>query len=101
MHLVEILLPVYGRRGEKLPQAIYDSVRQELIDRFGGLTAHSRAPAKGLWKDGAAVDKDDIVVYEVMADELDRGWWADYRRSLERRFEQDEIVIRAQAIERL
>ena len=36
-----------------------------------------------------------------MVDELDRAWWNDYRRDLERRFKQDEVVIRAQAMEQL
>ena len=36
-----------------------------------------------------------------MADALDRGWWSAYRAELERRFRQDVIVIRAQAIEQL
>jgi hypothetical protein len=30
--------------------------------------------------------RDDIVIYEVMADSLDRPWWANYRQGLERRF---------------
>jgi hypothetical protein len=32
---------------------------------------------------------------------LDRGWWREYRRTLERRFAQDELVIRSQVVERL
>jgi hypothetical protein len=42
-----------------------------------------------------------MVVYEVMAETLDRNWWADYRDKLEARFEQDELVVRAWPIERL
>jgi hypothetical protein len=42
---------------------------------------------------------DDVVVYEVMADELDENWWQRYRRELERVFRQDAIVIRAQKIQ--
>jgi hypothetical protein len=38
---------------------------------------------------------------EVMAAALDPGWWAAYRKQLERNFVQDEIVIRASAITRL
>jgi len=36
-----------------------------------------------------------------MVAELDRGWWAAYRGELEQRFRQDEVVVRALAIERL
>jgi hypothetical protein len=34
-------------------------------------------------------------VFDVMTRDLDRGWWDAYRRSLERRFRQETIVIRA------
>jgi hypothetical protein len=36
-----------------------------------------------------------------MTDTLDRGWWASFRRTLERRFAQEELVIRSQQVERL
>jgi hypothetical protein len=77
-------------------------MRDELTAKFGGLTAYSRAPAEGLWAAGDGPPaRDDIVVYEVMVEELDRQWWKQLRVDLERRFEQDEIVIRAEQIERL
>lgn len=104
MHLVQLLLPLYDPAGQAFPQPMFRAVREELLERFGGLTAYTRAPAKGLWKedDDAPVAKDDIVVYEVMADApLDRGWWSDYRKNLEGRFAQDALVIRAQEIELL
>jgi hypothetical protein len=101
VHLVQLLLPVYDNEGAALPRELYDSVRNELVERFGGLTAYTRAPASGLWAEGGQVDKDDIVVYEVMVDALDRGWWATYRQALEQRFAQDELMVRAMEIERL
>jgi hypothetical protein len=101
MHLVQILLPLTTADGARLPQALFAAVRQELVDRFGGLTAYTRAPASGLGEDGGGVEHDDIVVYEVMVEELDRPWWADYRRELADRFRQKELVLRAQAIELL
>ncbi|HEY8357368.1 MAG TPA: hypothetical protein VIL30_07875 [Ramlibacter sp.] len=100
MHLVQILLPLQDNAGEPLPQALFAAVREELVDRFGGLTAYTRAPASGVWEDAGEKQRDDIVVYEVMDDALDRGWWTRYRQELEHRFEQEEIVVRAQAIER-
>jgi hypothetical protein len=39
------------------------------------------------------------VIFEVMAEHLDRAWWEEYRRGLEERFRQDRIVIRAQSVE--
>jgi hypothetical protein len=101
MHLVQLLLPLKDPNGKPFPRSTYRSVRTELTERFGGLTAYSRAPAEGLWDAGDAVAHDDIVVYEVMVSELDRGWWADYRQGLERQFDQEELVVRAQPMERL
>ena len=96
MHLVQLLLPL----GEK--QKDYQRVVHELTERFGGVTAYSRAPAAGLWKDESQrTERDDIVVVEVMVEGLDRQWWADYRKRLEARLHQQAIIVRAQEIEPL
>lgn len=101
-YLIQLLLPLYDNSGRQFPLAHYSAVRDELADRFGGLTAYTRAPAQGLWQEPAgAPRRDDIIVYEVMSTSLDRTWWAEYRRTLERRFEQQELVVRSQEFERL
>src|SRR5690349_14806083 len=103
MHLVQLLLPLYAHDGGKLPGALFDTIRAELVERFGGLTAYSRAPARGLWAEGAGepVEHDDIVVYEVMVPRLERAWWQAYREDLTGRLRQKELVVRAQRIETL
>ena len=102
MYLIQLLLPLYDNDGQPLPSALFRDVKQELTARFGGLTAYSRAPAEGLWReDTNRTVRDDIVVLEVMAEALDRDWWRAYRARLERRFEQQQVVIRASAIETL
>ena len=83
------------------PTDHYTEVRVKLTDVFGGLTAYTRAPAEGVWNTGGTVKRDDIVVVEVMAQSLDRAFWAGYRRELGELFHQDEIVIRAQTYEAL
>lgn len=102
MHLVQMLLPAYKNDGTPMPRDCFDRSRDELIDRFGGLTAYSRAPASGMWQedDGQTV-RDDVIVYEVMDEALDRHWWRTYRATLERRFEREEILIRAHQVERM
>lgn len=102
MHVVEVFLPLRDGEGAPFPRASLDRVRHELTERFGGVTAHLRAPAAGAWKDDEGdVERDDVVIVEVVVDPLDRGWWAGYRRELEARFRQDEVLIRATACERL
>ncbi|WP_194724132.1 hypothetical protein [Noviherbaspirillum malthae] len=99
MHLIQILLPLYDNADASLPTELFEKTREELIDRFGGLTAYTRVPAKGLWQEDASTTvRDDIVIYEVMADTLDEAWWRKYRRTLEQRFRQEAIVVRAQSI---
>ena len=89
--LVEILLPVVAGRESEHAQ-----VRAELLERFGGVTVWSRSPARGLWKaEAGRAETDDIIVYEVLAPELDRGWWSAYRLQLEGRFVQASVLIRA------
>src|SRR5690242_784742 len=102
MFLVQILLPLRDMAGDAFPASHYVGVREELTERFGGLTAYSRAPAEGLWDDPQdRRQRDDIVIYEVMVADLDRAWWSGFRRRLESQFEQQELVIRSQEIERL
>lgn len=102
MYLIQLFLPLRDNDGTPFPRAGYDAVRDELTGRFGGVTAFVRSPALGLWEDdGGVVQRDDVVLLEVMADHVDHGWWAAYRRGLEQRFHQDEVLVRASAIERL
>lgn len=101
MFLVQMLLPLSDAAGKPFPRTFYRPIRDQLTAQFGGLTAYTRAPAEGMWDAGDGPTRDDIVVYEVMVPELDRAWWAEYRRGLEQQFEQDELVVRAQAMERL
>ena len=96
MYLIQILLPLYDNSGAPLPHELFGTVRGELARAFGGLTAFTRAPAEGLWRDEGETRRDDIVIFEVMTERLDEGWWRSYRGELERRFRQEMIVIRAQ-----
>lgn len=102
MHLVQILLPVADNDGKSFPPGHFETVREVLTKRFGGLTAFTRAPAEGLWRSAPeTTSRDDIVVLEVMAETMDREWWSAYKRELETHFRQREIVVRAQEIELL
>jgi hypothetical protein len=102
VHLVQLLLPVLDQKRQAYPRTVYERLVQRLTEQFGGVTAYTRAPATGLWEtpSGETV-RDQVVVYEVMVEELDHGWWAVLREELEDQFSQDELVVRAQTIERL
>jgi hypothetical protein len=74
-------------------------VRTELTERFGGVTAFLQAPAAGAWKEAGdePIEREELVLFEVMADSLDRDFWRGYRAKLEERFRQKEILVRAMA----
>jgi len=99
-YLVEVFLPLMDRQGSRIPKTTFKAVHSELTNRFGGLTAHIRAPVVGVWKPKrrGRAERDLIVIYEVMSSRLNARWWANYRRTLEERFGQDEILIRASAV---
>ena len=102
-YLVEIFLPLFDRKGTRLPARLYQAVRGDLVKQFGGMTAHLRAPALGLWKPRgrAQAERDVLIIYEVMTPRLKRKWWSTYRAQLEVQFRQQELVIRAHEIRTL
>jgi hypothetical protein len=102
MHRVQLFLPLADDDGQRFPKAAFDAVRDELAERHGGVTAFVRAPAIGVWEDtDGHVERDDVVLFEVMVEPLDREQWSSLARELARRFRQDEVLVRALPIERL
>jgi len=102
MHLVQILLPLFDNAGNPFPATKYSEVTRVLTERFGGVTAYTRAPAEGRWQDdGGRARHDEIVVLDTMVETLDRVWWSAYREQLEKAFRQDKIILRAMPIEKL
>jgi hypothetical protein len=99
MYMTQLLLRILSNSDERFPQSLFEQIRDELVQKFGGLTAYTRTPASGLWQEkGSATVHDGIVVHEVLVKNLDEDWWSRYRKKLEQRFRQDKLVIRAQEI---
>lgn len=98
MHLVQLLLPLYDNTGIQFEQKLYTDVRNELVDRFGGITAYTRAPVHGLWQESEQIVRDDLIIYEIMVEKLEEEWWRGYREILENRFQQQSLVVRAHQI---
>jgi Enoyl-(Acyl carrier protein) reductase len=56
----------------------------------------------GLWDEGRRnLMLDEVIIFEVMVESLNRTWWRQYRNVLEKRFKQKEVLIRALAMEKL
>jgi hypothetical protein len=94
MHLFQILLPRADNAGRPFARDDFDGVKEELAADFQGVTAYLQAPAEGLWREDGQTDNDDIVIFEVMAEEIDLQDWRRRRTELERRFRQDKVIIR-------
>jgi hypothetical protein len=101
MHLIEIFLPLHDNRGAPFATCQFAEVRRRLTEQFGGLTAFTRAPAKGTEKERNRERHEPMVVFEVMTDKLDENWWSTYRLQLEDSFKQDRILIRVSEIRSL
>ena len=96
MKLFQIFLPLYDNEGRALARDLFTQTLKELTDAFGGATGFTRAPAEGFWETPEGrVKKDDVVVVEVMVDGVDDAWWIEYRSTLEARFKQETVLIRA------
>jgi hypothetical protein len=99
--LVQLLLPANGAAGAEGVSPLAET-RRELTERFKGLTAYTRSPAKGWWTapDGQ-VEQDDVVMVEVVTEAFDRAWWRSYTDTLAKRFGQESIHLRAVSVELL
>jgi len=102
-HLMQILLPLRTGDGTAVAPEQFARVRVELTERFGGVTAYTRSPATGLWKrdEADAIERDQVIMVEVVVDVFDRKWWTAYREQLERRFGQEEIHARVLPMEQI
>ena len=102
MHLIQLLLPLHDNQKRPFPGAYFNQVREDLTNRFGGVTAFVRSPAVGLWKEGSDdINRDEVIMFEVVTDQLDKDWWASYREELQDRFRQEELLMWASNITQL
>ncbi len=101
MVLIQLLLPTSGA-ADADGLALLGETRRELAERFNGLTAYLRSPAKGLWTapDGHR-EQDNVIMVEVVADRFDRTWWRTYTATLAERFRQESIHVRAMTVDML
>lgn len=100
-YLFQILLPLFDNDGREIDRKEYRRVTNELVDKFGGVTAFTRTPAEGRWRKSGKIKRDEVVILEVVTASRSITWWRNYRSALERRFRQEAIVIRMHEIEQI
>jgi hypothetical protein len=96
VYLIQILLPRPSGGDRSGSDSALARTRVELVEAFDGVTAYLRSPAMGAWTapDGR-VERDNVVMVEVLTETFDRAWWRAYAQTLAQRFDQEEIHIRA------
>ncbi|WP_285008806.1 inorganic diphosphatase [Pedobacter faecalis] len=94
--LFEIFLPLKDNAGRAFPERVYSNLQKQLVKKFGGVTMYTRSPAQGLWDTGRSREqKDDLVIFEVMAAVYDEAFWKNLKEELEENLGQEEILIRS------
>jgi hypothetical protein len=73
LYIVQLLLPRFDNEGYPFPEAMMRQIREELVARFGGVTAFSRTPEEGVWSDHGRKVRDEVILVEVMVETLDRA----------------------------
>ena len=102
MYLIQLLVPLFDNNEQKFPAEYFRETRNELAEHFGGVTAFFRSPAVGLWKESDKdLHRDEVVLFEVMASDLNEDWWREYRLGLQQKFRQEEMMIWASAVTKL
>ena len=101
MYLIQILLPLYDNDKQAFDKSLFDKVRDDLKNVFGGVTLYRNSPAEGAWSDETGTDYDELITAEVIADSLDNEWWQQFKHEMERTFKQKEMMIRCIKFERL
>lgn len=95
MQLVQIFVPVIWQDEPSRFKAEVGKVVQELTERFGRATSFIRDGAEGRWaNDDGALEPDTVVIVEVQVGEVFVPWWSGFQERLERRFGQEEILVR-------
>ncbi|MBA2655948.1 MAG: hypothetical protein H0U70_03075 [Tatlockia sp.] len=101
MQLIELFLPIYSNKNKKFSKELFQQTYDELVNKFGGLTVYSRVPMQGFWQKNDKIVKDELIIYEVMDENFSSHWWCEYRVCLEKRFQQERLIIRTHTIQLL
>lgn len=94
MYLIQILLPLYDNQKQPFNKRLFDKIRDDLKNVFGGVTLYRSSPAEGAWNNETGTDYDELITAEIIAERLDKMWWQQFKHEMEQTFQQKEIMIR-------
>jgi hypothetical protein len=70
VYLIQLLLPLYDNEGNHFSREVYDKVRDELTDYFGGATSFRRSPAEGVWEESGKIVFDELIIRATQFEQL-------------------------------
>jgi hypothetical protein len=92
--LYELYLPLTYNNGRQIEAEKFDLTRRELVDRFDGLTSTPPGfPLQGWWRAAGTVVRDNIVIWTVLTQGDENGFFRNYKEVLKQRLDQKEILI--------
>jgi len=102
MRKYEIYLPLKYNDGRDIEPEKIKQIKEELIARFGAITASSRSsPYQGTWKYGGVEYIDDIIKVEIVTsdDKLTKQFLKDFKKRLKESLQQVDILITTHGIQ--
>jgi hypothetical protein len=89
----DIFLPLEYNDGTAVEMEKFAAVKQQLLQRFGGVTYFPQAN-EGAWQSDDVVYRDRIVIYRVLTDEAAaRDFLSALKTTLKDTFQQKSILI--------
>ncbi|HEY6231730.1 MAG TPA: hypothetical protein VIW64_10725 [Pyrinomonadaceae bacterium] len=102
MRKYEIYLPLKYNDGKDIEPEKIKQIKEELIAKFGAITASSRSsPYQGTWKYGGVEYIDDIIKVEIVTsdDRLTKRFLKDFKERLKKSLQQIDILITTHGIQ--
>jgi len=92
--IYEIYLPLTYNDGKPIEKEKFGLTREELVDRFGGVTSTPPGfPLEGWWHSPHGVVRDDIMIWTVVTQIDDDLFFLKYKETLKQRFIQEDIQL--------
>ena len=90
----DIFVPLRYNEGTPIEADKLQDLQDELLARFGGLTYFPQ-PNQGFWRMSGITYRDEIVVYRVLATEVDlaRQFLSSLKERLKTQLRQEEVLI--------
>ena len=98
MREFDLYLPARRQDGPPIDPEVIDGVKQALTEAFGGYT-HLKSRSEGAWRVAGVTFRDEITIMRVLDDGAARFDWANFKRDLEHRLDQEQILIVRREVE--